>query len=52
MYIDKDSMDGDFVHALRSRNVDVLTVAIAENRQFYCWLNNFWLAFLVAIAFY
>ncbi|MBW4533829.1 MAG: DUF5615 family PIN-like protein [Pleurocapsa minor HA4230-MV1] len=27
LYIDEDSMDGDFVYALRSRNVDVLTVA-------------------------
>jgi len=27
LYIDEDSMDDDFVQALRSRNVDVLTVA-------------------------
>jgi predicted nuclease of predicted toxin-antitoxin system len=27
LYIDEDSMDADFVQALRSRNVDVLTVA-------------------------
>jgi hypothetical protein len=27
LYIDEDSMDEDFVQALRSRNVDVLTVA-------------------------
>ncbi|MEL7067175.1 MAG: DUF5615 family PIN-like protein [Cyanobacteria bacterium J06581_3] len=27
LYIDEDSMDQDFVHALRARNVDVLTVA-------------------------
>jgi hypothetical protein len=27
LYIDEDSMDEDFVKALRSRNVDVLTVA-------------------------
>ena len=29
LYIDEDSMDEDFVQALRSRNVDVLTVADA-----------------------
>nr|WP_238718595.1 DUF5615 family PIN-like protein [Petrachloros mirabilis] len=27
LYIDEDSIDEDFVQALRSRNVDVLTVA-------------------------
>ncbi len=27
LYIDEDSMDEDFIQALRSRNVDVLTVA-------------------------
>lgn len=27
LYIDEDSMDEDFLQALRSRNVDVLTVA-------------------------
>jgi tRNA/tmRNA/rRNA uracil-C5-methylase (TrmA/RlmC/RlmD family) len=27
LYIDEDAMDADFVQALRSRNVDVLTVA-------------------------
>jgi hypothetical protein len=27
LYVDEDSMDEDFVQALRSRNVDVLTVA-------------------------
>jgi hypothetical protein len=27
LYIDEDAMDEDFVQALRSRNVDVLTVA-------------------------
>ena len=27
LYIDEDSMDDDFVQALKSRNVDVLTVA-------------------------
>ena len=27
LYIDEDAMDQDFVQALRSRNVDVLTVA-------------------------
>lgn len=27
LYIDEDSMDEDFVQALRSRNVDVLTLA-------------------------
>lgn len=27
LYIDEDSMDEDFVQALRARNVDVLTVA-------------------------
>jgi predicted nuclease of predicted toxin-antitoxin system len=27
LYIDEDSMDEDFVQALKSRNVDVLTVA-------------------------
>jgi hypothetical protein len=27
LYIDEDSMDEDFVQALRSRNVDVVTVA-------------------------
>jgi hypothetical protein len=27
LYIDEDSMDEDFVQALRCRNVDVLTVA-------------------------
>ena len=27
LYLDEDSMDEDFVQALRSRNVDVLTVA-------------------------
>ncbi|MEM9948206.1 MAG: DUF5615 family PIN-like protein [Cyanobacteria bacterium P01_D01_bin.36] len=27
LYIDEDSMDQDFVNALRARNVDVLTVA-------------------------
>ena len=26
LYLDEDSMDEDFVQALRSRNVDVLTV--------------------------
>ncbi len=29
LYLDEDSMDQDFVQALRSRNVDVLTVADA-----------------------
>jgi len=27
LYIDEDSMDDDFVQALRSRNIDVLTVS-------------------------
>jgi hypothetical protein len=27
LYIDEDSMDEDFIQALRSRNIDVLTVA-------------------------
>ncbi len=27
LYVDEDAMDDDFVRALRSRNVDVLTVA-------------------------
>ncbi len=27
LYLDEDSMDEDFIQALRSRNVDVLTVA-------------------------
>jgi post-segregation antitoxin (ccd killing protein) len=27
LYVDEDSMDEDFVQALRARNVDVLTVA-------------------------
>ncbi len=30
LYIDEDAMDEDFVQALRSRNVDVLTVADVE----------------------
>lgn len=29
LYVDEDSMDQDFVYALRARNVDVLTVADA-----------------------
>jgi predicted transcriptional regulator len=33
LYIDEDSMDEDFVQALRSRNVDVLTVADAGMGQ-------------------
>lgn len=27
LYLDEDSMDDDFLRSLRSRNVDVLTVA-------------------------
>jgi hypothetical protein len=30
LYIDEDAMDEDFVQALRSRSVDVLTVADAD----------------------
>jgi hypothetical protein len=45
LYIDEDSMDGDFVQALISRNVDVLTVADAgmlhssDEEQLY-WANQ------------
>jgi hypothetical protein len=33
LYIDEDSMDEDFVQALKSRNMDVLTVADVEMRN-------------------